>query len=55
MNAKVKLAFDNMQKNSESKRRGGMPADNILIDNIKDNFKKMVKEGFTRIKVFRED
>jgi len=55
MNSKIKLIFDNLQKNNESKRRNGMPAENIFVDNIKDNWKKMVKEGFIRIKVFKED
>ena len=56
MNAQVKLMLDNMQKGNENKRRNGMPAENLFVDNItKDNWKKMVKEGYMRIKVFKED
>lgn len=56
MNAQVKKVLDNMQKSNENKRRSGMPAENLFIDNIvKDNWKKIVKEGYMRIKVFKED
>ncbi len=56
MKSQVKLTLDNLQKSNDNKRRNGMPAENIFIDTIaKDDLRKMVKEGYLRIKVFKED
>ena len=53
--ADVKGVVEGLNRMVENERRKGLPDENSSVFSIREDWRKMVKDGFRRLKVFKED